>query len=375
MITLRVIVDDMLDSAPRGPARNAEELTRALIQTAPPGASVEGVVAASTEAEYASIQERLPGLAGLYKNALARRELTLAWQHGFTRLPGGGMIHSPSLFAPLARHDRLNDVGEQTVVTISDAFAWTHPDSMPSRKAAWTIAMAKRAHRHADAVVVPTHATADRLAEFIDFGDRIRIIGGAPSTLLALPEDQDARAAALDLPERYLLAFGGLVPRRGNRQLIRALAHLDGVPLLLVGPTSADDLAAAATEAGVDASRVRGLDGVGNTDLAVVIARATALVIPTLEEGFSLPMVEAFRLGTPVVHTDAPALLEVSGDSGVVVELGEPEGFPTRLADGIRSVLDDEALAGRLVVYGEDRSRVFSWRGSAEKVWQLHADL
>jgi hypothetical protein len=96
------------------------------------------------------------------------------------------MIHSPSLLAPLARHDRLNDVGEQTVVTISDAFAWTHPESMPSRKAAWTIAMAKRAHRHADAVVVPTHATADRLAEFIDFGDRIRIIGGAPSTLLEL---------------------------------------------------------------------------------------------------------------------------------------------------------------------------------------------
>ncbi|MCC6854895.1 MAG: glycosyltransferase family 1 protein, partial [Microbacteriaceae bacterium] len=108
MTTLRVIVDEMLSGAPGGVSRYAEELTRALISTAPKGVAIEGLVSASTEPEYERITERLPGLATLYKSALQRRELSSAWQHGFTRLPGTGMVHAPSLFAPLAKHDRLN---------------------------------------------------------------------------------------------------------------------------------------------------------------------------------------------------------------------------------------------------------------------------
>jgi len=373
MTTLRVILDDMLDSPPRGAARMTEELTRELVQSAPAGVFVEGVIAASTEPEYASVLERLPGLAGLHKSSLARRELTLAWQHGFTRLPGGGMIHSPSLLAPLSRHDRLNNDGEQTVVTIQNAFAWSHPESVPSRAVAWTLAMAKRAHRYADAVVVPTHATAVRLSEFIDFGERIRVISGAPGSRLSLPPDADARAATLRLPDRYLVAFGGLEPRRGIARLVAALPA--GVPLLVIGPATQDDLSTLATGAGLPADAVRALEPDQDADLAVIVSRAAAVVIPSLEEGFSLPMVEAFRLGTPVIHTDDPSLVEVAGESGLVVELADAESFETRLAEAIRSVLDDAGLAERLSIYGQDRSGAFDWRNSAEKVWQLHADL
>ena len=58
-----------------------------------------------------------------------------------------------------------------------------------------------------------------------------------------------------------------------------------------------------------------------------------------------------------------------------MVERGDDEGYPERLADGINSVLDDPALAERLAYMGSDRAKAFSWRSSAEKVWQLHADL
>lgn len=51
------------------------------------------------------------------------------------------------------------------------------------------------------------------------------------------------------------------------------------------------------------------------------------------------------------------------------------QGTPERLADAIARVLDDEELAARLRLQGIDRSHAFSWRASAEKVWQLHADL
>ena len=107
MTTLRVVIDGILDPTSRGVARYTEELARALILVAPRGTEVEGIVSASTEPEYADLHDRLPGLTRLYKTALSRRELVRAWQHGFTTSPGGGMIHAPSLLAPLRRHDRL----------------------------------------------------------------------------------------------------------------------------------------------------------------------------------------------------------------------------------------------------------------------------
>lgn len=376
MTTLQVVVDEMLASTAGGIGRYTEELTRELIRTAPRGVYVEGFVSASTEAEYADIADRLPGLAALHKSPLARRELTTAWQHGFTRLPGSGMVHAPSLLAPLARHDRLNN-GDQIAVTFHDTVAWSHPDSLPPRSVSWQKGMAKRAQKYADAVVVPSHAVADQLSELVDFGDRIRVISGAASTALVLPVDADERARQLDLPARYVLAIGGVEPRRGIDQLIRAMSRVGPeVPLLLVGPESDDaELASAVADAGLTEGRVRGLGRPAEPALAVVIARATVFAYPNIEEGFGMPILESFALGTPVVHSDAPALLELSADAGLAVERDDEAGYPDRLADAITSVLDDARLAERLKYSGLDRSRAYSWRNAAEKVWQLHADL
>ncbi len=374
MTTLRVIMDEMLASTPGSVGRYTEELVRELIATAPRGCYVEAVVAASTEAEYARIEERLPGLRALHKSALARRELQAAWQHGFTRLPGKGMVHATSLLAPLARHDRLND-GDQIAVTVHDTVAWSRPDSLSPRTVSWNKAMLKRAQRYADAIVVPSHAVADQLGEIIDLGDRVRVISGAASTALDVPDDADERAERLGLPDSYVLAIGGLEPRKGIDQLVAAMPGID-VPLLIVGPASDDaDLAAAIAAAGLEPDRVRGLGTLSDADLAVAVDRAAVFAYPNLEEGFGMPVLEAFALGTPVVHSDAPALLELAVDAGVVVERGDDAGYAERLAAGINSVLTDPDLAERLAYSGSDRAKAFSWRSSAEKVWQLHADL
>ncbi|MBU1587283.1 MAG: glycosyltransferase family 4 protein [Actinobacteria bacterium] len=374
MTTLRVIMDEMLASTPGSVGRYTEELVRELIATAPRGCYVEAVVAASTEADYARIEERLPGLRALHKSALARRELQAAWQHGFTRLPGKGMVHATSLLAPLARHDRLND-GDQIAVTVHDTVAWSRPDSLSPRTVSWNKAMLKRAQRYADAIVVPSHAVADQLGEIIDLGDRVRVISGAASTALDVPDDADERAERLGLPDSYVLAIGGLEPRKGIDQLVAAMPGID-VPLLIVGPVSDDaDLAAAIAAAGLEPDRVRGVGTLSDADLAVAVDRAAVFAYPNLEEGFGMPVLEAFALGTPVVHSDAPALLELAVDAGVVVERGDDAGYAERLAAGINSVLTDPDLAERLAYSGSDRAKAFSWRSSAEKVWQLHADL
>jgi len=366
MTTLRVIIDDIVARSTGRLARYSEDLTGALIRTAPRGADVAGFVAASPESDYALIRELLPGLRDLHKSALARRDLAAAWQHGFTVLPGSGMVHSTSLLAPMRKHDRTSGGSDQCVVTIHDAIAWTHPDLLPSRQVSWTKAMAKRAERYADAVVVPTHAVADELADILDFGERVRVIGGAPSSSLAVPSDASERRTRLELPERYVVAIVEGDARNGFAGLATAAASsaLAGTTVVLL----AADGDASLIEG---ADRLTVLDDLGADDRAAVLAGAAAYAQPSVAAGFGAGMLDAMSLGIPVIASDVPALAETAADAAEFV----PRGDATALAEAIADVLRDSAAADRLAVAAEDRAKAFTWRDAAEKVWQLHADL
>jgi glycosyltransferase involved in cell wall biosynthesis len=381
MTTLRVVLDQLIAPVPGGIGRYTEELTRALIAAAPANCDVEGIVSSSPDEHYALIETALPGLGGLHKTTLPRRELAAAWQLGITTSPGPGMIHAPSLLAPLRRHSIVND-GTQVAVTIHDVLAWTHPEALTPTTVAWTKAMVRRARKHADAVVVPSHAVADQLAEIVDFGERVRVIGGGVGSGLRLPSNSSATeilATDLSLPTDYIVAAGTLEPRKAITALITALG-LPGapdLPLIILGPVSWGelDVASVADEAGLAPGRVRAMSGLTDEELAVVISRAAVFVYPSLEEGFAGPMIQAFHLGTPVIHSDAPALVEAAGDAGLVVEREDAAGYPERLAAALGRVLTDTALANRLSIFGSDRARAFTWRDSAERIWLLHADL
>jgi glycosyltransferase involved in cell wall biosynthesis len=377
MTTLRVVVDQLVTENPDGISRYTEELTRQLIATAPAGCEVEGLVSSVPPETLEDLAERLPGISRVTKLPLPRRELMLAWQRGLVLPPGHGMTHATSLFAPLANHDRITD-GDQITVTMHDVLAWTHPEALAGSTVRWHKAMAKRARRYADAVVVPTHAVAEQLAEILDFGDRIRVIGGAAASTLRLPADADDRARRLGLPDRFILGMGSIDPREGVRELIQAMAlpEAQGLPFFIAGPDRIGEESASgvAAAAGLPEGRLTILGFLGDADLAVAMHRATAFVFPSVAEGFGLPLVEAFQLGTPVIHSDDPAVLEVSGGAGLAVSASEP-GYPQRLASAIGQVLTDPALASKLRVQSTDRAKAFSWRDSAERVWQLHADL
>lgn len=379
MTTLRVIIDQMVAPVPGGIGRYTEELTRQLIATAPRGCDVAAVISAVPEEKYNEVRAKLPGLAELHATKLGRRELAAAWQRGFATSSSRGMVHATSLLAPLKKIDRQNSIGQQVALTIHDVVPWSHPETLTPHGVAWHKAMAKRARKYADAIVVPTHAVAAELAKYVDFGDRVRVIGGAVGSNLVVPDHADQRAVELDLPAEYILTVGTLEPRKGLAPLIQALARPDApdLPLLVVGPQGWGDLDInqVAAEAGLAEGRVRSLGFLSDSDLALAMDRATVFVYPSLAEGFGLPVVEALHFGTPVIHSDVPALVEVSADAGYVVARDDAAGYPERLAAALSTVVGDKELADRLSLIGLDRSRAFSWRDSAEKVWQLHADI
>lgn len=375
---LRVVVDQLTAPVPGAVGRYTKDLTQALIRSAPANCEVAGIVSSSPPTDYEYIEQTLPGLAELYPTSLARRELAAAWQVGLTTSPGGGIIHSPSLFAPLRKHDR--DAGNQVVVTVHDTLALTHPESLSTPESTWRRAMLKRARKHADAIVVSTHAVATRLADQFDFGDRIRVISTAPRSGLVIPPDASARAANLGLPREYAVTIGSLEPHQGVAEVLGALGRsgMPELPLIVLGPAEwgGQQLAAVAEELGLRPGMVRSVDSLDDADLAVVLAGAAAFIAPAHEEGDPARLMEAFVLGTPVIHSDAPEFAETAAGCGVVVPVGVGgDGYVDRLAAAISSTVSDTALAERLSVAGHDRSRAFSWIDSAERIWQLHADL
>ncbi|RQP12636.1 MAG: glycosyltransferase family 1 protein [Microbacteriaceae bacterium] len=372
-LALRVVIDEVLDPRHTATGRAAEHLARALVATAPEGTVVEGIVSASSEDDYAELRRRLPGLERLHKSALARRELAAAWATGLVRAPRG-MVHSPSLLAPLARHDRVATPGTQAVVTLLDAVLWTAPQTVSGRPLAWQRAMIRRAERHADALVVPSHAVAEAVAEHARFGDRVRVIPQAAAPGLTVPRDALERLDRLQLPGSYVLSFATANPRHQLDRLLEALAPLDA-PLVLVhsGPRQAEGVDEVVAASRVPADRVIRLSALDRDDLAAVQAGAALFVQPSRDEGFGTSVLEAFALDVPVVTSDAPALVELSAGAALEVERGDE--FTEGLRDAIERVLTDDDLADRMRIAGRDRARAFTWRDSAEKVWQLHADL
>jgi glycosyltransferase involved in cell wall biosynthesis len=262
------------------------------------------------------------------------------------------------------------------VVTIHDAVPWTHPETLTPRGVRWHRAMADRAARSAAAVVVPTTAVADELTAHLRPTGRVVVIGQGVSGRLALPADAEARATRLGLPDGpYLLSMATLEPRKALDVLITALARPQApdVPLLLAGPAGwgGVDPDRYAAEAGLPPERVRLLGHLADADLAVVLDRSTALVMPSRAEGFGLPVLEAMAAGTAVVSSDAPALVEVGGDATCVTPVGDAEALATALA----RVVADDAYRSGLRAAGLRRAEDFSWLRTADRMWELYREL
>ena len=242
--TLRIVLDQV--AAPTDPdlALASRELALALIEAAPTGCEVEAIVPSVPAARADALSREVPGLAGLHKVALARRELSAALQLGVATGIGGGMIHSPTLFAPLVKHDRVHD-NDQTVVTLWDFRAWEAPDELPRTTVGWQRAMLKRAAKHADAIVVPTHSMAGQLEDFAPrLSERVRVVSGAAPEGFAVPSDEVGRRRVLDLPEGFVLLSGGAAASDALGLGFAAIARsaLD-VPVLIIDAPDGEEAA------------------------------------------------------------------------------------------------------------------------------------
>lgn len=366
-VTLRVVLDQVVSPTDPDLGGASAELARALVQTAPSGCEVAAIVPAG---DASALDGDVPGLAAVTRTRLTRRELAAAWQLGVAT-DSGGLLHSATLMAPLVKHDRVHN-SDQTVVTVWDLAAWDRPQEMPKAAVAWQRGMLKRAARHADAVVVPTHAVAGRLSELGRFGDRIRVIAGAAPEDFAVPADEVGRRRGMRIPDEHILVAGSSQPSATLADAFAAIAGIaTDLPIVVIDATRFDAPAvvALAAEAGVAESRVN-VRGVvrDRFDRAAVMSAARVFVAPASVEAFPWRVVEALRLGVPVVARDSAVHREIIVDGGMLAV--DADGLAAAIAQAL-----DESAARRLAVLSADRGRAFSWLGAAERVWHLHAEL
>lgn len=366
-VSLRLVLDQLVDVVDPDVAAAGTQLARALVATAPRGCVVEAIVPAGAESAVAEAAS----VAGTTRAPLARTKLAAAWQLGVAPGLGHGLIHAPSLMAPLVRHDRVND-NDQTVITMWELCAWETPDELPRATVAWHRAMLKRAEKHADAVVVPAHAMAARLAETSPkLHSRIRVIPGAPPEGFTVPSDAVGRRRDQSIPDEVVVIAGGRCDDAALAAGLSAVAALDDEHDVVVvdipegGEPRVQDLAAAA---GLRAAVVHVRGSLPASDRAAVLDAAVVLIAPSALTAFPWRVVEAMALGVPVVAVSSPMHEEILLDGGTLAAAPD-------LGDAVAAVLASEEARRRSAVRSSDRGKAFSWRDHAERVWALHAEL
>lgn len=174
-----------------------------------------------------------------------------------------------------------------------------------------------------------------------------------------------ARQNEYEFPKKYILFVGSLQPRKNLTRLLQAWHAVkdDFKDTWLVVAGDAGRVFRAVKFFADE--RIRFLNYVSEADLPGLYAQAELLVLPSFDEGFGLPAIEAMACGTPVLVSNGGALPETVGDSGFIFDLSKPESLVTAL----RNILCDNALRLSLKEKGLARARSFTWQSTAELIW------
>src|SRR6266481_5045209 len=240
-------------------------------------------------------------------------------------------------------------------VVVNDLAFRLRPAEVPWQQRAYFGTVLGPALRQAAAVVVPTETTRrDLLAAYpvSGLGDRVTVI----------PYGFRAPAVAGSLPDGiepgFILAVGTIEPRKNYPRLLaayRKLRTLGSVPQLVIagrpGWAYGDTLDRIRAEPGV-----RYLGHVDEPTLAALYESASVLALPSLYEGFGLPLLEAMARGVPAVIGSTGALPELALGAAIAVDGEDVDA----IARGLERLLADEGLRTKLGEEGRRRARGYT---------------
>jgi glycosyltransferase involved in cell wall biosynthesis len=365
---VRVLVDYRPALRARtGVGEYIHELVRAL--TAPGGPARPGSLTLFTaswkDRISAAVTEELRAPA--IDRRIPVRALTWAWNRlSFPPVEWlGGRADVVHAATPVAIPSRT----ARAVITIHDLHFLRHPERMTAEMRRDFPALVHAHAARAAAIIVSSHYTADDVSRTLDVpGSRIHVCPpGAPAWASSVARQR------LDVAARHILFLGTVDLRKNVGVLLDAYAQLgarrSNVPPLVI--------AGGLTETGLmwqERARALHLEGlvqwlgyVDDRTRRDLLAGAHMLVLPSLDEGFGLPVLEAMASGVPVVVSTAGSLPEVAGDAASPIAPDDVTGF----RDAMEALLHPD-VAAVASSRGLARAQAFSWNECAQRVWRAY---
>lgn len=252
--------------------------------------------------------------------------------------------------------------GGTVVASLHDLAFLERPWLLPWRHRVYWRRLAARLSQ-AEAVLAVSHATRAAAIQRLGLDPaRVHVVwSGVDSSFRPSAPQAQAdvrRRCGLDAP--FVLAVGAFEPRKNLGLLLEALAPaatlpatLQGVVLAVVGPAPAPAVGAPA--------HLRALGRVSDADLVALMGAAELVAVPSLDEGFGLPLLEAMACGAPVLAARAGALPEVAGDAAWLLPPDDVGAWRAACA----ALCADRARRAELAARGRARAAAFTWAASA----------
>jgi glycosyltransferase involved in cell wall biosynthesis len=261
------------------------------------------------------------------------------------------------------------------VVTIHDLSPFLFPQTFRRVNRTYTRWAIRVACRRAAQLIAVSEFTKQEIVRWLHVApERISVTHNGVGARFAPPDPQalEAFRRRAGLPERFILFLGTLEPRKNLPTLLEAYAGIAAeadVPLIIGGGKGwLYDPVFAKVEALQLGGRVRFAGFIDDDDLPLWYAAATVFTLPSLYEGFGIPLLEAMACGTPVVASSSSSLPEVVGDAGLIVSPTDPEA----LGRALLQLLNDGDLRAELRERGLRRARLFSWADMAERTLDVY---
>ena len=255
------------------------------------------------------------------------------------------------------------------LVTIHDLHFIAHPERTSHEMRRDYPALARRHAHRADRIIVSSRFAAGEVRNVFDIPhEKIAVCPAGVPEWAGAVHGGDA--------DGYLLFLGTLDARKNIGGLLdgyaRLLSSRPHVPrLILAGRPTTDS--AKWLEAIARPPLAGHVEHAGYVEIdrrAALFRGAKLFVLPSFEEGFGLPALEAMAAGVPVVAANTGSLPEVIGDAGLLINPDDPES----LAAAIARILDESELWQALRGKGFDRAREFSWDRTARDLRRAYED-